>query len=263
MEIVCPARHPGAETLIDAIPVLADQGVTALELIVASDGYFDHHNGFELEKLLSRLSATGVRIHSIHSPFGPAYDISSPDDEIHERGVDGLIDSIELANMLEASKVIVHASDSFSNSRCRRIERARGVLRELGVVAKESGLILAVENLPPQYLGHTPEEMNELLDGTDPESVSVCFDSGHANLSGRFTDFAEAMLPRAVTMHIHDNDGTADQHRFPGQGCIDWRHFACAYRALGSRATIMLECQPPENMLWSEAFQHLRSALGE
>ncbi|MGB9620069.1 MAG: sugar phosphate isomerase/epimerase family protein, partial [Armatimonadota bacterium] len=121
---------------------------------------------------------------------------------------------------------------------------------------------LAVENLPPDYLGHTPEEILGLLDDTEPGSVSVCFDCGHANLSGRFIEFARALLPRSSVTHVHDNDGTSDQHRLPGAGVIDWRSFAEVWLACRCSPAIVLECQSPAPLIWSEAFQVLRKALG-
>ena len=53
--------------MIDAIPMLADQGVTAVEIAINSSAYFDHRNAFEVDQLITRLSETGVRAHSIHS----------------------------------------------------------------------------------------------------------------------------------------------------------------------------------------------------
>ncbi|MCE5323483.1 sugar phosphate isomerase/epimerase [bacterium] len=263
MEIVCPAWFPGVERLADAIPLLADQGVTAVEIGVQFSDYFDHHDGTQLQALLSELSRSGVRVHSVHSPFGPSFDISSPNDDIHDRGVDGLIETIELANLLDAKKVIAHASDALSHGKSRHFDRARGVLKEVAAIASESDIVIAIENLPPGYLCHTPDELNALLDDIDPNSVAICFDSGHANLSGHFEEFAKALLPNAVATHLHDNDGTGDQHRFPGEGNINWHQLAAIYRQSGSEASIMLECKPPENMAWSEAFQQFRSQWEE
>lgn len=263
MEIVCPAWYPGTEELTEAIPALADQGVTAVEIGVSTPECFGRGDSGHLRKLLDVLSSSGIRVHSVHTPFGPNYDVSDLDDSVHERGVDALIDSIELASVMDADKVIVHASDVVNEDRTHRMERARGVLREMAAVASESGIVLALENLPPHYLGHTPDEILALLDGTDRGSVGVCFDSGHANLSGHFAEFASAMLPLAVTTHLHDNNGAEDEHLFPGDGNIDWHGFASTYRILECKASIMLECKPPANVLWSEAFQKLRVALGE
>ncbi len=261
MEIICPARYREIGKLTEAIPLLADQGVTAIEIGIDSADFFDRRDADEIRTLVGRLASCGVRARSVHSPFGPELDISSLDDRTHERGVDRLIDSIEFASVLGAGIVIVHAGDKLVGSRNGRLERARGVLRELAVVAKESGVTLALENLPPDHLAHTPEEIFTLLDGTDPNSMGVCFDCGHANLSGRFVEFVRALLPYTVLTHVHDNDGTADQHRFPGVGTIDWHAFADAYRASRANAAILLECRLPEGMLWSEAFQRLRKAL--
>lgn len=263
MEIVCPAWHPSAQRLIDELPLLADQGVTAIEIGYNSPDYFDSSNAFEIQNLVNQLSACGIRVHSIHAPFGPAYDISSLDDSEHERGVDALIDAIALASMLGAEKVVVHGSDAVSDSRSRHMDRAHGVLRELSVVAKESGVVLALENLPPDYIGHTADEIKLLLNGIDEDSIGVCFDSGHANLSGHFAELAESLLPLAITTHLHDNDGITDLHQFPGSGIIDWHNFFDIYRRSASIASIMLECRPPDGVCWSEAFQRFRIALGD
>ena len=263
MEIVCPAWCPQAENMVKAIPLLANQGVTAIEVWIDHPDYLNVEDEFELEGLVASLGECGVRVHSVHSPFGIECDVSSLDDKIHERGVDGLIASIEVANMLGAGKVIVHASHSLNGTVNGRFERARGVLREMTGLARESGIVLALENLPPGYLGHTPDEMLDLLDGLDRESIGICFDSGHANLSGHFHEFAAALLPRSVTMHLHDNDGKTDEHRFPGEGTIDWRAFGSLCHKAGAGASMMLECKPPEGVVWFEAFQRLRLALGE
>ena len=263
LEIVCAAWYPGFEKLIEVRPQLANQGVTAIEVGVGDPASFDHRDVSGLQKLLQVLGSSGVRVHSIHAPFGERFDISSMDDTVHEQGVGALIEAIELASVIDADKVIVHASDRLDGDTQRRMERARGVLREMGAIASESGIILALENLPPGYLGHTPEEIISLLKGTNRDYVSVCFDSGHANLSGHFIEFASALLPLAVTTHLHDNDGSGDQHKFPGDGNIDWPAFASTYKILGCKASIMLECKLPEGMVWSEAFQNFRTTLGE
>ena len=246
--------------MIEAIPGLSDQGVTAIEF---GPQCFEHGDASDMKSLLSRLSSYGIRVHSVHAPYGVSRDPSSPDDEVHERGVDAVIDSIELAGVVGAGTVVVHAGHVITNGRGRRLERARGVLREVKVIARESGVVLALENLPPDYLGHTPDEIFDLLEGTDSKYVAICFNSGNANLSGCFDEFAHALLPRAVIAHIHDNDAHEDQRRFPGEGTINWHRFAATYRESRCKAGIVLECPLPNGLAWSDAFQRLRRALGE
>lgn len=268
LEIVCPAWYPGADSLVDAIAVLADQGVTAVEVSTSYSrfgiqypDYFDHRNAYELETLVTALRASGIRVNSIHAPFGPSVDISSPLDEVHERGVDSLIESIEFASVTGARLVVVHASDVLAGGVWKRMDRARGVLREMASVAEESGVIIALENLPPGYLGHTPEEILTLVEGTRSAAVRVCFDTGHANMSGCFAEFAEALLPYSAQAHLHDNDGSRDLHGFPGTGNIDWHAFAAICCRDDAEISMTLECPPPEGVTWGEAFRRFRELL--
>ena len=129
------------------------------------------------------------------------------------------------------------------------------------LLAQESGLTMAVENLPPGYLGHTPDEIFWLLEDVDTRTTGICFDTGHANLSGRFEDFARALLPRAICTHIHDNDGNSDQHAFPGLGTINWPVFSRIYHECGCTAGIMLECALPEGIGWGEASHRFRTLI--
>jgi len=189
-------------------------------------------------------------------------DFSSFDDRVHEHGVEAQIEALELAKLLGAKAVVVHPScEPVTTDRRRRLDRARGVIRELARVAEESGLVLAIENLTPGELGDHAEEVAWLIEQADSEWVAACFDTGHANLAGDFHHEAEVLLPLAATTHLHDNDGTADQHRFPGQGNIDWRAFGRLYRESGGTAALVLECAPPEGMIWAAAFRSFRMRI--
>jgi sugar phosphate isomerase/epimerase len=213
--------------------------------------------------LISNLKTSGIRVHSIHTPFSAKCDLSSLDDAIHEKGVVGLIESIELAQLFEARNVIVHASDKIApEDNKRRFNRAKGVLREMSLLAAESSVIITIENLPPGYLASNPKEFIKLIESIDKESVKGCFDTGHANLTGDFEDFAKQALPYCVTTHIHDNNGDADTHLFPGKGSIDWKAFGNLYHHIESNASIMMECFPANGMNWISAFQLFRSTVG-
>jgi len=264
LEIVCPSYCPEAETLAAGLPILAAQGVTAIEILLDSrPSYFDFRDLRAVEAVVSSLNAGPIRVHSIHAPFGPKVDFSSFDDRVHECGVESQIESMELAKVLGASVVVIHASDGVVKSdRQRRLDRARGVIRELARIAEESNLILAVENLPPGYLGCDAQEIDWLTDHWRSDWVSVCFDSGHANLGGRFRELAAEIMPHSAMTHLHDNDGLSDQHRFPGEGTIDWRLFGRLYREAGGIPTLMLECPAPKGMPWCEAFRVFRQRIG-
>ena len=39
----------------------------------------------------------------------------------------------------------------------------------------------------------------------------------------KIDDYIDSLLPYIIVCHLHDNDGTADRHWVPGDGCVDWK----------------------------------------
>ena len=64
-----------------------------------------------------------------------------------------------------------------------------------------------------------PDELLSLLEGTE---IGVCFDVGHAHVSGTMDSFF-AHSPGFVNVHIHDNRGERDEHLPIGDGSIDFQ----------------------------------------
>jgi sugar phosphate isomerase/epimerase len=121
--------------------------------------------------------------------------------------------------------------------------------------------VLAIENLTPGCFCGRQEEVLKLLEAVDSHSVGVCFDTGHARLAGNFESWAQRLLPKAVMMHIHDNNGLEDQHRFPGYGSIDWSLFARIRKAACPDAVVVAECLPPDGWDWAKASRELDRIL--
>lgn len=251
MEFVCPAWHYSIREFSDAVPILAAQSVRKIEVIICDTGFLDHTNVLEIEKLKRDLRLAGMCVNSVHAPFGRGIDISSLDDKVQEQGVASIIKVIEFTQAVDAALMVVHAGEGkVTADRSKRSDRAAGVIRELAVLAEEAEVVLAVENQPPGYTCGEAEETLKIVEAARSASVGVCFDTGHANLTGRFEEEARRLLPRTVTVHIHDNDGSEDQHLFPGRGTIDWALLADMFREHCLDAPLMAECRPPEGWDW-------------
>jgi sugar phosphate isomerase/epimerase len=106
------------------------------------------------------------------------------------------------------------------------MEETRRSLREIERAAIEHGVIAALENMPrmPVTTCTGPAELLSLVDGT---SLGICFDIGHAHTNGNIDDFVKH-VSRFSNVHIHDNDGTSDQHLTIGEGKIDFKHVLSA-----------------------------------
>ena len=62
-----------------------------------------------------------------------------------------------------------------------------------------------------------------IIQAGGPE-VGFCLDVGHAYCFSATTlpDWWQALSPYLGELHLHDNDGTFDQHHPPGSGMVDW-----------------------------------------
>jgi sugar phosphate isomerase/epimerase len=65
----------------------------------------------------------------------------------------------------------------------------------------------------------------DILSRFDSPKLGMCYDSGHGN-TWNSKGLGHEMLVRFGTrlraLHLHDNDTSGDQHRFPGEGTVDW-----------------------------------------
>lgn len=91
-------------------------------------------------------------------------------------------------------------------------ERMKRVLEE----AEKQGVNIALENT--RFLNYN----RYLYEHCPSERLRFCFDCGHARCFTPGEDPLGMFGDRLVTTHLHDNDGTADQHRRPGLGTADW-----------------------------------------
>ena len=126
-------------------------------------------------------------------------------------------------------------------------ERNRDIVGQLADHAKTEGVGIAIENIcdkpaPRRRFGTTVDELLWLVEQTDPATVGVCWDVGHAHIAGLDQYRAiKALGPSLRATHIQDNDGSADQHRLPYEGTIDWSAVLRALREIDYRGAFNLE----------------------
>jgi len=114
--------------------------------------------------------------------------------------------------------------------------------RRLARVAEDCGVMLAVENMGRGY-GSLASHLLRLVEELSP-SVAVCVDTGHANIEayrGAVHRLVEEVGRAIAATHVSDNDGSGDQHLFPGKGTIRWGEVLAALEAVGYRKPLNLE----------------------
>lgn len=84
-------------------------------------------------------------------------------------------------------------------------------------VAEREGVNIAVENT------RFPDYNKYIYDNIPSDRLTLCYDTGHEHCYTKNFDVLGAFGDRITTTHIHDNDGTSDQHRIMGEGNIDFQ----------------------------------------
>jgi len=89
-------------------------------------------------------------------------------------------------------------------------------IKRLAEKADKYGINVALENL------RNSESLGYILGKIDSPHIGFCYDSGHHHCRNPKEDLLPKYGSRLMALHLHDNDGTDDQHLLPFDGTIDW-----------------------------------------
>ena len=210
-------------------------GVEAVEISCATEDY----DKLDYAAIKAAADKTGITLWSFHYPFG-YYNIASLKPGRFEETVAYLSDLTRKASAIGIKRFVVHASGEpiAAEDRAECMRRAKKSLAALSQVAKECGVVIAVEDLPRTCLGNCHEDILELI-GDDP-TLGVCFDSNHLTLE-RGEDFLAVTGHRLVTVHMSDFDFFNERHWLPGEGKVDWPSMMQALDATGYSGVFLYE----------------------
>lgn len=216
------AIFPGIVTAA-ALDELVAGNIARIELCCVPQR-FDYHDPECAGNISKDIKSRGIAVTSVHLPFGQALDISNRDRKIRTLALDELKTVVALSMDMGADIMVIHPGVHLEDgeNRSERLETAAASIRQLLAQLPSTGFTLAVENLPPGYLGETAVELRGLLDMIDDGRTGFCLDTGHAHLTGQMTALLQCCSPELVNIHVHDNYGDGDRHLPPGHGTIDW-----------------------------------------
>jgi sugar phosphate isomerase/epimerase len=120
-------------------------------------------------------------------------------------------------------------------------------IRELAHEAVEQGVKIAVENGPlndPTFL--TISDHLRMTSEIRRDNVGVCIDVGHANVGMKVkpADVLRRVGSLTWAVHLHDNNGTGDQHLPPGRGNIDWADVVKVLKEIRYEGSLNIEFIP-------------------
>ena len=221
--------HVPATMLRQHLPVISKLPV-GLEILV------DHETlapGFrpELERLAAELRALGrpVKFHAPFRDLAPG----GHDPEAVALARRRLVAALELAPLFGASCVVAHTAwdpGSYELESTGWLDRSAAFWGGRAADAERCGVSIALENV----FDRDPDILAELLGRLPAARFGANFDTGHwhAYSHAPLSAWFESLEGRILSLHVHDNQGQADEHLALGSGTFPWREFYALVRGL-------------------------------
>jgi len=118
------------------------------------------------------------------------------------------------------------------------LERNHKFLDPYAELCEKHNVGMALENMsarPDNFIFPSrASELNVLVDSFKSDNVGICWDLGHAHVSGldQYNEIKE-LGKRLKVLHVHDNNGQQDQHVAPFFGNINYKAFKQALCEIG------------------------------
>ncbi len=174
----------------------------------------------------------GIRFNQSHLPY---YDVDAEKGTDKAKTMELLIErSIICSAMLGAKWCVTHPFTVWDAWGDTSVSLARNLVyygKHLET-ARQNGVGIALENDFEYYRGQprrrvycaSMEELTDLCDGFHDPAIGICYDFGHANLTGGFHRHnLNRIGHRLKAVHVQDNHGELDEHLMPFFGSIDWK----------------------------------------
>lgn len=199
----------------------------------------------ELAKQVSE--DVGMRYAVCHLPFGSQVSKTTQSAEVFNEQMHRAIDAAALFGVEHA---VLHPNST--TLKMRDFDRAAQydlVMSHLAPFAEHAarvGVSLALENMrvvpsfvPVHRYCQSPEDLCRVADAL---GIGVCWDFGHAHISGIQQSEGLAYVGnRLRVIHIHDNFATEDEHILPFTGTVDWRDAMHGLALVGYEGLLNLE----------------------
>lgn len=181
-----------------------------------------------IERAKSDADETGIKFELCHLPFSARVSTSTEYLPIFNEQMHRAIDA---AAMLGVDYAVLHPNTSTLHMAKydEKAEREK-VLSHLAPFAEHAakvGLNIVVENMRVVHENYPVhrycQSPDELCDIADTLGIGVCWDFGHANISGvKQSEGLAYVGKRLKVLHVNDNFAGEDIHILPFTGNVDW-----------------------------------------
>jgi len=244
---MCYGSLPPKMSPRDKLRLAKDAGLDGVEIPTFSTQE-------ETEGVRRIAEEVGVEIHSVMGGSHWQLPLSSTDEGVRLKGVEGIRHALHVAKWSGAGVVlvvpgVVTADDSYEAV----YDLSRKSLRELLPTAEELGVVIAIENVWNKFL-LSPMEMRDYIDGLKHELVKAYFDVGNILIYGFPHHYVETLDRRIAKIHIKDFNVGQRQFVPVLTGDVDFPRFVNALKGIGYHDYLTAELPPypqfPEQLVY-------------
>jgi len=195
------------------------------------------------EELLAASRQTGIRIHSVMNMDHWKYPLSSSDQSVVDKSIAGMETSLHNAKLWGADTVLLVpgvVNPDTTYEQC--YERSRANILKLIPLAKELGVVIAVEEVWNKFL-ISPVDFARYVDSFNSPQIKAYFDVGNVVLYGYPQQWIRTLGPRIAKLHIKDFYFRKGETKWVnlGEGDIQWKAIYSALADIGYRGSATVE----------------------
>jgi len=223
-------------------------GIRQLEIFAARQ-HFDYRETNQVRDVAQWFKDHGLQLHSLHAPLYPDLDWGRSGGQpvsitYTERGhridsMDEIKRAIDVADRLPFRYLILHMGLPDEEYDLSKFDAAFTSIEHLRIFAKERGAQVLLENIPNEL--STPERLLSFVQYTRLDDLKICFDVGHAHMTGGVKPAYESLKDRILSTHVHDNNSEEDDHLFPFDGDINWEETVRGFRSVDGQFPVLFE----------------------
>ena len=173
----------------------------------------------EIRDIGSWLKEFGLSLLDLHASEGREVSWGSVDESKRRAGAALLANRIEMTSGLGSDVIVIHIPFFEGLGPGEWFAPIRRSLDDLEPLHRRCGVRIAIENTGSD---DNWSKLKVVFAEYPPEYVGLCYDSGHGNFNAPSIGNLRLFKDRLIAIHIHDNDGSGDQHLLPFRGTVDW-----------------------------------------
>lgn len=194
----------------------------------------------QLDTISARLLDANLSI-TMHGPY-MGTNPGSPDEMKRQETVVIYRKALHAARHLKPINIVLHAGyddDRFNGDVEWWLHQSMKTWTDIVKESEDIGVTIAAENI----FERNPFALRALAETVGSPNFGICIDTGHLNLFSEvpLTEWFTSIAMYVKEVHLHDNNGSSDEHLPVGEGEIDFEKLFEAIRENSPEAILTIE----------------------